>query len=598
MPGAHQDPLGRGPTLQTIIPSNVSNGSGGVAVRVESATLPRQPADNLPPPPNIQIWVADSGPVDQFGSLSVSVWGLIMGLPVRYVADDDRAGLTFPFQSRATSVSVALRPLSTYSSNVSDPGAGSAAGPPTPLQMQFAVRLHIGMIVWRAPRGTLAEHSLDIGCILATLLLDTVCILAAYWLDTEWILYGYWQDSGLTMAGYWLHTGWILAGSCMDTGWILVGYWLDTEKLVIQSVTQRREQCQSVTAVQENSGVRMDSDMKQSSETPSNIPTSKSNQQITQPSEETRKALKQPTFNVWGMERKQMLCLLEQMFYELDLVTEFKMEPETVRCFLTSVQKHYQENPFHNFYHGFSVTQMMYCVISQCQLQEHLSHIDILTLMVAALCHDLDHPGLSNSYQVNAQTDLARQYHNKSPLENHHWAVAWRILSQKQSNLLLGADPKQVPHIQQEIMELILATDMAHHGEILQTLQNIENFNFSNREHVTALKKGLIKICDISNEARPAEQAEIWADALMEEYFLQSDREKDEGLPVTPYMDRDKVKKADAQSSFISFLLIPLCEALCKHFPLLNNLLLQPLRAARLRYQQQMDNGMLERQDM
>ncbi|NP_001089641.1 phosphodiesterase 9A S homeolog [Xenopus laevis] len=342
----------------------------------------------------------------------------------------------------------------------------------------------------------------------------------------------------------------------------------------------------------------MDSDMKQSSETPSNIPTSKSNQQITQPSEETRKALKQPTFNVWGMERKQMLCLLEQMFYELDLVTEFKMEPETVRCFLTSVQKHYQENPFHNFYHGFSVTQMMYCVISQCQLQEHLSHIDILTLMVAALCHDLDHPGLSNSYQVNAQTDLARQYHNKSPLENHHWAVAWRILSQKQSNLLLGADPKQVPHIQQEIMELILATDMAHHGEILQTLQNIENFNFSNREHVTALKKGLIKICDISNEARPAEQAEIWADALMEEYFLQSDREKDEGLPVTPYMDRDKVKKADAQSSFISFLLIPLCEALCKHFPLLNNLLLQPLRAARLRYQQQMDNGMLERQDM
>ncbi|OCT93510.1 hypothetical protein XELAEV_18011188mg [Xenopus laevis] len=296
--------------------------------------------------------------------------------------------------------------------------------------------------------------------------------------------------------------------------------------------------------------------------------------------EETREALKQPSFNVWGIERNQMLFLLEHMFYELDLVTKFKIEPETMRFFLTSVQKLYQENPFHNFYHGFSVIQMMYCVISQCQLQEHLSPIDILTLMVAAICHDLDHPGLSNSYQVNAQTDLARRYHNKSPLENHHWAGTWQILSQEQSNLLHGADSKQVPHIQQEIMELILATDMAHHGEILQTLQNIETFSFSSREHVTVLKKGLIKLYDISNEARPAEHAEIWADALMEEYFLQSDREKAEGLPVTPYMDRDKVRKADAQSSFISFLLIPLCEALCKHLPQLNNSLLQPLRAA------------------
>lgn len=35
------------------------------------------------------------------------------------------------------------------------------------------------------------------------------------------------------------------------------------------------------------------------------------------------------------------------------------------------------------------------------------------------------------------------------------------------------------------------------------------------------LKKGLIKFCDISNEARPEEEAEPWADALMEEYFMQ-----------------------------------------------------------------------------
>ena len=36
---------------------------------------------------------------------------------------------------------------------------------------------------------------------------------------------------------------------------------------------------------------------------------------------------------------------------------------------------------------------------------------------------------LSCSYQVNAQTELAIRYNDKSPLENHHCAVAFQILA-------------------------------------------------------------------------------------------------------------------------------------------------------------------------
>lgn len=46
--------------------------------------------------------------------------------------------------------------------------------------------------------------------------------------------------------------------------------------------------------------------------------------------------------------------------------------------------------------------------------------------------------------------------------------------------------------------------------------------------------------------------------------FFQSDREKMEGLPVAPFMDRDKVTKPTAQIGFIKFVLIPMFETVAK----------------------------------
>ncbi|XP_069616465.1 high affinity cGMP-specific 3',5'-cyclic phosphodiesterase 9A isoform X2 [Ranitomeya imitator] len=268
--------------------------------------------------------------------------------------------------------------------------------------------------------------------------------------------------------------------------------------------------------------------------------------------EEILEALKKPTFNVWLVQDKEMLTLLEHMFYNLNLVTHFKMEPQSLQQFLHRIQDHYRQNPFHNFRHGFCVTQMMYSMIYLCRLQELLSPEDVVTLMVAALCHDVDHPGLNNNYQVNACTELASRYQNKSPLENHHCAITMEILSHEQCNIFRHMDPEETRKILEGITELILATDMVHHPQILRSLQDAQNFSFSNKDHVTL-----------------------------------SDREKDEGLPVTQYMDRDTVTKAESQRSFITFLIIPLCEALCQIFPQMKVGMLQPLMEAKMRYKRQ-----------
>lgn len=57
--------------------------------------------------------------------------------------------------------------------------------------------------------------------------------------------------------------------------------------------------------------------------------------------------------------------------------------------------------------------------------------------------------------------------------------------------------------------------------------------------------------------------------SLIPPTLLQSDVEKLEGLPVTPFMDRDKVTKPSSQTGFIRFVLLPLFIELANLFPCL-----------------------------
>ncbi|XP_032313954.1 high affinity cGMP-specific 3',5'-cyclic phosphodiesterase 9A isoform X4 [Camelus ferus] len=317
-------------------------------------------------------------------------------------------------------------------------------------------------------------------------------------------------------------------------------------------------------------------------------------------SPETIEALRKPTFDVWLWEPNEMLSCLEHMYHDLGLVRDFSINPVTLKRWLLCVHDNYRNNPFHNFRHCFCVAQMMYSMVWLCGLQEKFSQMDILILMTAAICHDLDHPGYNNTYQINARTELAVRYNDISPLENHHCAVAFQILTQPECNIFSNVQPDSFRQIRQGMITLILATDMARHAEIMDSFkEKMENFDYSNEEHVTLLKMVLIKCCDISNEVRPAEVAEPWVDCLLEEYFMQSDREKSEGLPVAPFMDRDKVTKATAQIGFIKFVLIPMFETVTKLFPAVEELMLQPLWESRDRYEElkQIDDAMKEKVD-
>ncbi|XP_020916920.1 high affinity cGMP-specific 3',5'-cyclic phosphodiesterase 9A [Exaiptasia diaphana] len=299
-------------------------------------------------------------------------------------------------------------------------------------------------------------------------------------------------------------------------------------------------------------------------------------------SEETRNILKKPTFDNWQWDEEEMLYLLQQMYIDLGLLNAFRIERATLQQFLYEVYRHYNPTPFHNFRHAFCVTQMMYGLIWMTEITSKIEPHEVLIMLTSALCHDLDHPGYNNAYQINARTELALRYNDISPLENHHCAVAFDIMSQKKSNILKNVPPDMFKKVREGMIKCILATDMGRHSDILNKFkeQLKSSFDFTNEEHKSMLMQIMIKVSDVSNEARPMDVAEPWLDCLLQEFFIQSDVEKMEGLPVAPFMDRDKVTKPSAQIGFIKFVLIPLFEALGRLFPILEDQLISPVRKA------------------
>ncbi len=54
--------------------------------------------------------------------------------------------------------------------------------------------------------------------------------------------------------------------------------------------------------------------------------------------------------------------------------------------------------PFHNFTHGFNVMHCCYLILKNIEWQKYCDAVDVLALLVAAIGHDLNHPGLANPY--------------------------------------------------------------------------------------------------------------------------------------------------------------------------------------------------------
>ena len=88
-----------------------------------------------------------------------------------------------------------------------------------------------------------------------------------------------------------------------------------------------------------------------------------------------------------------------------------------LETFLNTVSSQYLTTTlYHNNMHGADVTQTisLFFLNSNAEKMFQTTVLDLLSIFIAALGHDLGHPGLTNNFHVNASTELAITYNDAS----------------------------------------------------------------------------------------------------------------------------------------------------------------------------------------
>lgn len=284
-------------------------------------------------------------------------------------------------------------------------------------------------------------------------------------------------------------------------------------------------------------------------------------------------ALEKWDFNLFAYTEDELVGFLVEMFENFGLLTEFDIRRETLLHFVKDV-KNIQDlrkstAKYHSWEHLFDVTQGLYCVMVMCR--EHLTPEDVLVGLVSGIIHDIDHPGNSNIYEINAQTENALVYNDISVLENHHASTGFRVLGKNENNIFAGFSQTHKLSVRQRIIDLVLSTDTQRHAEYMVQWQNVrECGKCILKEDIQSFLRLAIKAADVGNGARPWHMSHFWVQRLHQEFHGQVVREKRNGLPVTLYMNLSEAPlgtMAQVEVQFMDLFSIPLFSMLVSEVP-------------------------------
>jgi hypothetical protein len=150
-----------------------------------------------------------------------------------------------------------------------------------------------------------------------------------------------------------------------------------------------------------------------------------------------------------------------RLFHVSGIADVFGMKPEALLGALIELRDAYMPNPFHSWRHALMVMHKAFLIAVKTRFCRWISRADLCALLLAAVGHDVGHLGRNNTFEIRAESPLARRYNNKSPLENHHTATLFQVIARH--NLLGALSREQRAYTRQLIIDMITATDMAMH---------------------------------------------------------------------------------------------------------------------------------------
>jgi hypothetical protein len=179
-----------------------------------------------------------------------------------------------------------------------------------------------------------------------------------------------------------------------------------------------------------------------------------------------------------------------------NLITTLGFEQDKFLATLKCLGESYLDNPYHNQLHGADVAQALNWTLmfggaanvftpldsgldTQQQIlsendsddMNRVPKITMLASVLAALAHDVGHPGVNNNYLIEVSDPLALTYNDHSPLEHMHAATFFRILQKDECTFIPTEFKEKRRAMRGVIVNMILSTDMMKHGSLVNLLK-------------------------------------------------------------------------------------------------------------------------------
>lgn len=283
--------------------------------------------------------------------------------------------------------------------------------------------------------------------------------------------------------------------------------------------------------------------------------------------------------NKWGLDifkvaeysgNRPLTVIMYSIFQERDLLKTFRIPVETFLTYMMTLEDHYHGDvAYHNNIHAADVAQSTHVLLSTPALEAVFTDLEIMAAIFASAIHDVDHPGVSNQFLINTNSELALMYNDSSVLENHHLAVGFKLLQEENCDIFQNLTKKQRQNLRKMVIDMVLATDMSKHMNLLADLKTMVETkkvtslgvllldNYSDRIQVL---QNMVHCADLSNPTKPLELYRQWTDRIIVEFFHQGDREREKGMEISPMCDKHNASVEKSQVGFIDYIVHPLWE--------------------------------------
>uniref|UniRef100_I3ND36 Phosphodiesterase n=1 Tax=Ictidomys tridecemlineatus TaxID=43179 RepID=I3ND36_ICTTR len=267
---------------------------------------------------------------------------------------------------------------------------------------------------------------------------------------------------------------------------------------------------------------------------------------------------------------RSLSCIMYTIFQERDLLKKFHIPVDTMVTYMLTLEDHYHADvAYHNSLHAADVLQSTHVLLATPALDAVFTDLEILAALFAAAIHDVDHPGVSNQFLINTNSELALMYNDESVLENHHLAVGFKLLQEENCDIFQNLSKRQRQSLRKMVIDMVLATDMSKHMTLLADLKTMVETkkvtssgvllldNYADRIQVL---RNMVHCADLSNPTKPLELYRQWTDRIMAEFFQQGDRERERGMEISPMCDKHTASVEKSQVGFIDYIVHPLWE--------------------------------------